>query len=143
MMETEMVIKSPAHRRYVIRLAVAMTLYILFLFIAGRLVGSGTVRGVGAYLLAMLPGLAIVGVFWAVGRLIVEETDEYQRMLFVRQTLVATGFALSLATVWGFLENFGLVGHVDAFYVAILWFAGLGVGGVYNRLTLGDSGGGC
>jgi hypothetical protein len=61
-------------------------------------------------------------------------------MLLVRQTLVATGFALSVATVWGFLENFELVAHVDAFYIAILWFLGLGLGSLYNRLTLGDSG---
>ena len=31
----------------------------------------------------------------------------------VRQTLWASGFALSVATVWGFLESFDLVGHVD------------------------------
>ena len=54
--------------------------------------------------------------------------------------IVATGLTLSIATMWGFLENLGLVPHVDAFYIAILWFGGLGVGACYNRLTLGDSG---
>jgi hypothetical protein len=39
---------------------------------------------------------------------------------------------LTLVTIWGFLENFGLVGHVDAFYVAVLWFLGLGVGSAFN-----------
>jgi hypothetical protein len=61
-------------------------------------------------------------------------------MLMVRQTLWASGIALSLATVWGFLENFEVVGHIDAYYVAILWFAGLGIGGLINKLTLGDGG---
>ncbi|MGI8931984.1 MAG: hypothetical protein ACR2FK_06375, partial [Sphingomicrobium sp.] len=83
---------------------------------------------------------AVLGVFWAVGRLLVEETDEYLRMLLVRQTLVATAFALSIATVWGFLEKAELVPHVDAFYIPVLWFAGLGVGSLVNWLTLGDSG---
>ena len=110
---------------------------------AVRFVGHGQVTGIPAYLLAALPGLCVIGVFWAVGRLLVEETDEYQRMLLVRQSLVATAFALSIATMWGFLESVGLVSHVDAYFVAILWFAGLGVGSLVNRLTLGGSGGGC
>ena len=117
-----------------------MAFYLVFLTVALRFVGSGRVTGPLAYLLGALPGVAVIGVFWAIGRLLVEETDEYQRMLLVRQTLVATAFSLSIATVWGFLENVGLVPHVDAFYIAILWFAGLGVGGLVNRLTLGDGG---
>lgn len=130
----------PAEKRYLIRVAIAMAAYILFLSIALRYVGEGIVTGPLAYLLGALPGLAVIGVFWAIGRLLVEETDEYKRMLLVRQSLVASAFALSIATVWGFLENVELVPHVDAFYIAILWFAGLGVGSLVNWLTLGSSG---
>jgi hypothetical protein len=133
--------RNPAQRRYVLRVAVAMAAYLVTLALAVRFVGS-VVTGPLAYLLALLPGLSVAGVFWAVARLLIEEQDEYLRMLLVRQTLIATGLTLGLATVWGFLENFRLVPHVDAFYIAILWFAGLGVGAVYNRLTLGG-GGGC
>ena len=50
---------------------------------------------------------------------------------------------MSLATIWGFLESVGLVPHIDAYFIAILWFAGLGVGAFVNRLTLGTSGGDC
>ena len=130
--------KNPAMRRYLRRLAISMIFYMAFLFIALRYVD--TVTGPVAYLLGALPGIAVLGVFWAIGRLLVEETDEYLRMLLVRQTLVATAFSLSIATVWGFLENVKLVSHVDAFYIAILWFAGLGVGSLVNWLTIGDSG---
>ena len=128
--------RSRAMRRYLVRLAVSMTAYILTLALALRFVGGGIVTGPPAYLLALLPGLSVAGVFWAVGRLMIEEQDEYLRMIFVRQSLVATGFTLSIVTMWGFLENFDLVPHVDAFYVAILWFFGLGVGNCYNWLTL-------
>ena len=128
-------------KRYLQRLAASMTLYMITLFAAVQFVGKHIVTGPAAYLLAILPGICVCGVFWAVGRLIIEQDDEYQRMLLVRQTLVATAFALSLATIWGFLESVGLVSHIDAYYVAILWFAGLGVGALVNRLTLGDDGG--
>ena len=96
--------------------------------------------GGAAYGAAILPALPIIGIFVAIGRYLIEEDDEYVRMLMVRQTLWASGFALSVATAWGFLESFDLVGHVDAFYIAVLWFGGLGLGACINRLTLGDSG---
>ena len=66
--------------------------------------------------------------FWAIGRLLIEEQDEYLRSLLVRQMLVATGLTMVVATIYGFLENYGLVGHVDAFYLTVLFFVGLGVG---------------
>ena len=91
------------------------------------------------YLVAILPALPIIGIFAAIGRYLVEEQDEYVRMLMVRQTLWASGFALSCATIWGFLESFDLVGHVDGYYVVIAWYFGLGIGGLVNKRTLGES----
>jgi hypothetical protein len=131
---------GPVYRRYLVRLAVAMTFYIITIVLAVALVAHGGVRGVAAYALAILPGLCLASVFWAIARLMIEQEDEYQRLLLVRQSLVATGFALSIASAWGFLENFKLVPHVDAYYITILWFFGLGIGSLYNRLTIGDGG---
>jgi hypothetical protein len=124
--------RSPAMRRYLLRLAVATAAYLVTLAIAVRFVG--VVAGPLAYLLALLPGVSVAGMFWAIGRLLAEEQDEYQRMLLVRQSLVATGFTLSVVTIWGFLENFDLVPHVDAFFVAVLWFFGLGIGAIANKV---------
>jgi hypothetical protein len=98
------------------------------------------VSGAAAYAVAVLPALPIIGIFAAIGRYLVEEQDEYIRSLMVRQTLWASGFALSVATVWGFLESFGVAGHVDAYYIAVVWFFGLGIGGVVNKLTHGEWG---
>jgi hypothetical protein len=128
--------RNPAQKRYVLRVAVCTAAYIITLSIAIRYVRDGSVTGPLAYVLGVLPGLSVAGFFWAIARLIVEEKDEYLRMLLVRQALVATGFTLSLVTIWGFLENLLLVPHIDAFYVAILWFFGLGVGSACNWLTL-------
>lgn len=130
-----------ATRRYLVRLFTAMAIYIASLFAAKYLIRHQLVGGWAAWPLALLPGLSVVGAFYAVGMLIIEQKDEYMRTLLVRQTLVASAFALAIATVWGFLENFGLVGHIDAFYWAIFWFIGLGVGSIVNRLTMGSWGG--
>ncbi len=134
---------KPAYKRYVLRVAVSMAAYLVTLSIALRFVGNGRVTGPSAYILATLPGIAVLGIFWAAGRLMVEETDEFQRMLLVRQSLIATAFALSIATIWGFWESVGLVRHLDAYFVAILWFGGLGVGSLVNWLTLGATGSEC
>ena len=132
--------RSAAHRRYVWRVAGSMAGYIVTLFAAEYLVDEQRVTGAAAYVLALLPGLCVAAVFWALGRLLVEERDEYLRTLLVRQLLVASGITMVVATIYGFLENYGLVGHVEAIYLTMLFFAGLGVGAAVNKLTLGDGG---
>ena len=134
--------KSHANNRYAIRLAVLMSAYILLLLLTKHMVKRDLAEGALMWVLAILPALPIVGVFWAIGRLLVEESDEYLRSLLVRQLLIGSAITLSVATVYGFLENFGLVGHVDAFYLTVLFFIGMGVGAAVNRLT-GQRGGGC
>jgi len=131
---------QPARRRYNRTVLLLSLVYVASLFGAIGLFNAGRPHGIFAYAVAVLPALPIVGMFAALGRYLVEERDEYLRMLLVRQSLWATGFALTLATIWGFLENFDLVEHVDAYYLAVLWFGGLGVGSLVNRLTVGADG---
>jgi hypothetical protein len=130
-------IQSPAGKRYNRRVVLLSVAYALLLLVAVYGFKHQLLTGLIAWLAGIAPALPIIGIFVAVGRYLVEERDEYLRMLMVRQILWASGFALSLATIWGFLESFGLVGHVESYYIAVLWFGGLGVGGCMNRLTLG------
>ena len=131
---------SKPFRRYNMRVVWLSLLYSAFLIGAVYSFKHELLSGFAAYVAAILPALPVIGIFAAIGRYLVEEQDEYVRMLMVRQTLWASGFALSVATVWGFLESFDLAGHVDSYYIVVLWFGGLGLGACINRLTLGDSG---
>jgi hypothetical protein len=132
--------RSPAIRRYVIRLFVLMSVYLVTLSVAVRAFRSDAVSGIPAYGLAILPALPIIGVFWAVMRLLVEEPDEFIRLLHVRQCLFATGFCLTVVTIWEFLQNFELVAPGNGgFGAAFFWFVGLGLGAVYNKLTIGTA----
>lgn len=136
--------KSPAIRQYLIRLFVLMSLYIVTLIAAVTIFKAGAVSGIPAYALAIAPALPVIGVFWAVMRFLVEEPDEFMRMLLVRQCLVATGFCLTVMTVWEFLQNFELVPQGNGgFGAAFFWFMGLGFGALYNKLTLGTAGSEC
>ncbi|MDH7975265.1 hypothetical protein QH494_24025 [Sphingomonas sp. AR_OL41] len=130
-------LKNPAIRRYNRRVIILSLIYAIVLIAIVSLFNQHLLSGPLAYLAAILPALPIIGIFAAIGLYLVEETDEYVRMGMVRQSLWASGFALSIATIWGFLESFELVAHVESYYVAVLWFGGLGLGACANKLTIG------
>src|SRR3954466_9584229 len=116
--------RTIAWKRYNWRTIWLSLLYVIFLLPAVYGFKHQLVPHSVAYVVAILPALPIIGIFGAIGRYLVEEQDEYVRMLMVRQTLWASGFALSLATIWGFLDNFRLVGHLDGYYIVIAWYFG-------------------
>ncbi len=125
---------SPAQRRYNRRVLILSLAYVALLFPAVYLLDRHLVTGPAAYLIGVLPPLPVIGFFVAIGAYMVEEHDEYLRMLLVRQSLVATGLAMTAATFWGFLEGFGLLPHLVGYAWPVLWFAGLGLGTCVNRV---------
>ena len=135
-----MTVGTPAWKRYNVRVIWLSLAYAGLLLPAVYGFKHQLVSSPATYLVAILPALPIIGIFLAIGRYLVEEQDEYVRMLMVRKILWASGFTLSLATIWGFLDNFQLVGHIDGYWIIVLWYFGLGLGGLYNKLTLGAAG---
>ena len=127
-------------RNYLKRMLVVSLTYVFSLFAAVSLIEKGDPITPLSVAIAILPGLAVVGYFYAIGRFIVEVKDEFIRMLNIRQSLIATAISMSAASVWGFLENFGQAPHIDAFWWPIIWFFGLGVGALANKITYGTTG---
>lgn len=140
-MSTMMTPSKSAFRRYQRRLMILMTIYLVSLFGGLQLKSSGSLDDLGLYAAAIIPGVAIALVFWAIGRLIVELEDEFIKLLLVRQTLVATGFAFGLAALHGFLTVYGLTEKIDAYYWPITFFFGLFIGAIANRIQYGTWGG--
>lgn len=131
---------TPVRRRYLVRTLALTMIYVAGVFGAKYLIsGVGVPRPV-ALAVALVPGLAMAGMFANTLSMIGATADEFMRMLAVRQQLIAAGFALATASVWGSLEMFGLVAHVDAFYIVVLWAIGLFVGQLANRITHGEWG---
>jgi hypothetical protein len=122
----------PYMRRYTARILTFMGSY------AAILTGSLMFARGGEHAQATLVGLAlitafpVIGVFWAIFRLLVETDDEYQRLLFAKQTLLATAFTLTLVTVWQFLQVFDVV-ETGPQWMAVIWFAMLGLAGPIVR----------
>lgn len=119
---------SPAMRRYLLRFTPAMIAYVVVLFgVALWLEGASRPTGPLLYLAAATPAAPILAVIWAMGRYLLEETDEYLRVQLVEAILWATGVTLAVTTVWGFLETYAQAPHAPAYAVFILFSATLGV----------------
>ncbi|WP_425228433.1 hypothetical protein [Sphingomonas sp.] len=130
-----MIESTPAIRRYTRSVMLLSVAYALILFgTVGFFRDHPRISDVTAYAIAALPALPIIGIIMVIGRYLIEERDEYLRMLMARQALIATGITLSIATLWGFIEDVGLAPHIPAYHVAVLWFAGFGVGALVNKL---------
>lgn len=119
---------SPALARYNTRFLLATFGYVVGMFAAMAIYNAGMPAGPLAYAVSLLPTLPALAMIFVMGRYLVEETDEYLRHRASLSAIIGLGLVLVLGTVWGFLETFGLVLHVWAWWVVPAWAIGLGLG---------------
>ena len=126
---------SAAAKRYRRRFMIAMGLYVLTLTGAIEAYRLALLQAGGAlaYGLAILPALPLMGAIAAMGLYLKEETDEFERAIQAESALWATGGLLAIATVWGFLEMFGLVPHVESWVAFPAWAVFLAPAQVITR----------
>ena len=118
---------SPAMGRYNRRMLTAGAIYVVGLFTAIWVHDELHPNGLLAFAVASLPSIGVLWMVWAMGRLLAEETDEYLRHRMVRSSLFGLGTLLTLATVWGFFEQFDLVPHVPTWAAVPVFALGLGI----------------
>lgn len=118
---------NPVIVRYNRRVLFASFGYVLGLGIAISIWNRYEVTGGAAIALALLPSLPTFGMIWAMGRYLVEETDEYLRHRAIMAAVLSLGLVLALGIFWGFLEMFEVVPHVWAWWVLPVWAIGLGL----------------
>ena len=86
------------------------------LFIARKPVGPAV-----SLLMAIVAGLPVLGVFASWGRYLSDERDEYHQAVTLRRIAVATNATMGAAVVWGFLQAFGVMPLVEAYWVPFVW----------------------
>lgn len=133
-------VRNPAYRAYFRRMMVSSALYVAAIMAAASLLDHRGPVSVQAVLVALLPGMAVLLMIYAIARLMIELEDEFLRMLVVRQALVATAVMLSITSVWGLLEMFTDVPRLEVFWAFPIWCLGLALGAIYNKITLGSGG---
>ncbi len=118
---------SPAMARYNRRMLAGGAIYVVGLFGAILAHDNLNLPSAAAFLVALAPSIGVLAMIAAMGRLIVEEEDEYLRYRFVRAALFGLGTLLTLATVWGFFEQFDLVPHAPGWMAVPVFALGLGI----------------
>jgi len=126
--------KSKAGRRYIYRLLPTTIVYLVFLFVAQWVFHHRHPTGLVAYLLAVLPALPLVGSLAVVGLYITEESDDFERSIIVQSMLWGLGGALSVSTIWGFLEDFAQAPHLSTFYVFLFFWIFMGISQPFIRM---------
>lgn len=82
---------------------------------------------------AILTAAMICGVFWTIFRLLAECDDEYQRLLLVKQVLLATGVTLVVTTFWQFLQVFDVTAQGPQ-WIGVIWLTLFGIAAPVVRL---------
>ena len=125
---------SAAKRRYQVRFWPIMIAYVGAVLGVTWLFNNQPPEGPIKFALAVLPALPIVAILWAIGRYLIEETDEFVRMQTVVGLLIAMGLTLSFCAIWGFLEIYHLVETIGVFNISWGFFAAMGAGTLIVRL---------
>lgn len=123
---------NAAYRRYLRRFWPATGLYVLAIALATWLIPDDAPASALIIGIALLPGLSMVMMIWAIGRLLIELDDEYLKMLEVRKAFFATGVVLVVASVWSVLKLYTQVPHLPVFFIFPIWCVGLMVGALWN-----------
>jgi hypothetical protein len=118
---------NPAQRRYLRRFFPAMTAYVVILFACTWVAKHHDPHGAALFLLSLLPALPLLAVIAVMGMYLAEETDEFIRNRLVVSMIGGIGITLAITTVWGFLENGGVVPHFATFLAFPLWCGSFGV----------------
>jgi len=119
---------SRTEKRYVVRMAVFMALYVAILWlVAGAFRRGEMPQGAWLYFAAAAPAVPVAGAIWAMLRYLVDEDDEYRRFLRMRAFLWSTGIALAIMTVWGSLQQFAHVPPMPAMYPFFIFIVCLGL----------------
>ena len=118
---------SPALRRYNKAILICSLLYMAGLFASLEVYEAQPARPV-MFAAALLPTLPALGFVWAVFRYLGRERDEYLRLRAASAALAGLGAVLVIGTFYGFMETFGLVPHVWAWWVLPVWAIGMGLG---------------
>ena len=82
--------------------------------------------------MAILASLPVLGIFASWGRYLSDERDEYWQALALRRVAVAANATMGAAVVWGFLQAFGVMPLVEAYWIPTVWVLMQGMFGLID-----------
>jgi hypothetical protein len=116
------IMARPSWQRYIFRVFLGTMAYLAVLTPVAYAAHHGLLPGKPwLYAVALAPAVPMAVVVLIMARYVLEEPDEYQRMLNTRAYVVAAGLTLAVCTGWGYLQNFAGLPQVSLMHVFTLF----------------------
>jgi hypothetical protein len=132
---------TPAQRAHTRRI---LWLLLAYFVVLPPLVWLHAHRHIGAtlsVLMAIAAALPLLGIFASWGRYLSDETDEYHQAMTLRRNSIATNATMGTSVVWGFLQAFGAMPLVEAYWIPVVWLVMQGFAGCIAMLSRGRANG--
>ena len=112
---------TPAQRSHTRRIIWLLVVYAIILPPLVWIRAHTSVAGYVPALMAVAASLPVLGIFASWGRYLSDEHDEYHQTMTLRRIAVATNATMGAAVVWGFLQAFGAMPLVEAYWIPLVW----------------------
>jgi hypothetical protein len=117
---------DPAQKRYVIRTNLFMLGYVAVNIAAIAGAFDPIVGSRAGIVLGLAVAAPIAGQLWATLALM-NESDEFVRMLNAKRFILASGLAMTLFSAWGFAESYGDAPHAPGWLIYPLFWGLFGL----------------
>lgn len=117
---------DPAQKRYVIRTNLFMFGYVAVNIAAIAGAFDPIVGSRAGIVLGLAVAAPIAGQLWATLALM-NESDEFVRMLNAKRFILASGLAMTLFSAWGFAESYGDAPHAPGWLIYPLFWGLFGL----------------
>jgi len=124
---------TPAQRAHVQRTLWLLLIYAVILPPLIWIRAHTAVAGYIPLLMAVAASLPVLGIFASWGRYLSDERDEYHQALTLRRSAIATNATMGAAVVWGFLQAFGAIPLMEAYWIPFVWVV---IQGTFGCLAL-------
>src|SRR4051812_33048991 len=132
---------TPAQRAHTRRVLLLLLAYAIILPPLAWLRAHRQVSDLAALAMAIAASLPVLGIFASWGRYISDERDEYHRAITLKRIAIATNATMGAAVVWGFLQAFGVMPLIEAYWIPTVWVVIQGMYaciGMFSRRTQED-----
>ncbi len=121
---------TPAQRAHTRRVLLLLLAYAVILPPLVWLRAHRHVSDLVALLMAIGASLPVLGIFASWGRYLSDERDEYHQALTLKRIAIATNATMGAAVVWGFLQAFGVMPLIEAYWIPTVWVVVQGMFGI-------------
>jgi hypothetical protein len=120
---------TPAQRAHIRRTVWLLVAYAIILPPLVWLQAHRQVSHTASLVMAIAASLPVLGIFASWGRYLSQEQDEYHQAVTLRRIAIATNATMGAAVVWGFLQAFGVMPLIEAYWIPFIWVIAQGAFG--------------